>query len=82
MTLIVAIADARDALVYETISLRDVVDTVQTFAAYRVEFRTRDQQRVPGRNPRDVAGLSLTSRVPRDSAWERNHDWIMIMPGN
>jgi len=28
MTLIVAIADARDAPVYETISLRDVVDTV------------------------------------------------------
>jgi len=64
------------------ISRIDFLALLWTLAICRAEFRNREQQREVGRNPRDVAGLSLTPRVPRDSGWERNHGWIMIMPGN
>jgi len=33
--------------------------SVWTFAAYRAEFRDREQKRGPGRNRRDVTRLSL-----------------------
>jgi len=51
-----------------------LTDVVGTFATCRTEFKNRDQDREPGRNRRDVAGVSLILRVPRDSEWERNHE--------